>query len=93
MAGPATTGARRAPAPRRDGHRRRVDHARNGFDPTDILYDFDLRRGRRRAAARRVREYEVFAQDKEIEIAPGLFFPAWTYNGRVPGPDAARDGG
>src|SRR4029079_5469865 len=22
----------------------------------------------------------------EIEIAPGLFFPAWTYNGRVPGP-------
>ena len=22
----------------------------------------------------------------EIEIAPGIFFPAWTYNGRVPGP-------
>ncbi|MCH8275583.1 MAG: multicopper oxidase domain-containing protein, partial [Armatimonadetes bacterium] len=22
----------------------------------------------------------------EIEIAPGLFFPAWTYNGDVPGP-------
>ena len=26
------------------------------------------------------------AYDKEIEIAPGVFFPAWTYNGRVPGP-------
>ncbi len=26
------------------------------------------------------------AVDREIEIAPGIFFPAWTYNGRVPGP-------
>jgi FtsP/CotA-like multicopper oxidase with cupredoxin domain len=33
-----------------------------------------------------LREYEIFAVDKEIEIAPGLFFPAWTYNGQVPGP-------
>ena len=34
----------------------------------------------------RVREYEMRAFDKEIEIAPGVFFPAWTYNGTVPGP-------
>jgi manganese oxidase len=34
----------------------------------------------------RVREYELRAIDKEIEIAPGVFFPAWTYNGTVPGP-------
>ncbi len=33
-----------------------------------------------------LREYEVFATDREIEIAPGIFFPAWTYNGQVPGP-------
>jgi FtsP/CotA-like multicopper oxidase with cupredoxin domain len=33
-----------------------------------------------------LREYEFFAVDREIEIAPGLFFPAWTYNGHVPGP-------
>ncbi|MBI2189097.1 MAG: multicopper oxidase domain-containing protein [Acidobacteria bacterium] len=33
-----------------------------------------------------LREYDVFAVDREIEIAPGLFFPAWTYNGQVPGP-------
>ena len=32
------------------------------------------------------REYEFVAFDKEIEIAPGVFFPAWTYNGQVPGP-------
>ena len=33
-----------------------------------------------------LREYEIFAADRELEIAPGLFFPAWTYNGQVPGP-------
>jgi FtsP/CotA-like multicopper oxidase with cupredoxin domain len=34
----------------------------------------------------RVREYTLTAVDKEVEIAPGVFFPAWTYNGTVPGP-------
>jgi len=34
----------------------------------------------------RVREYAITAVDREIEIAPGVFFPAWTYNGTVPGP-------
>jgi len=34
----------------------------------------------------RVREYEIFAVDRELEIAPGVFFPAWTFNGQVPGP-------
>ena len=33
-----------------------------------------------------LREYEIFSTDREIEIAPGMFFPAWTYNGQVPGP-------
>jgi FtsP/CotA-like multicopper oxidase with cupredoxin domain len=33
-----------------------------------------------------LREYEIFAVDREIEIAPGMFFPAWTFNGHVPGP-------
>ncbi len=33
-----------------------------------------------------LREYEIFATDREIEIAPGIFFPAWAYNGQVPGP-------
>ena len=34
----------------------------------------------------RVREYTLTATDREIEVAPGVFFPAWTYNGTVPGP-------
>ena len=33
-----------------------------------------------------LREYWIYAEDKEIEIAPGVFFPAWTYNGQVPAP-------
>ena len=33
-----------------------------------------------------LREYQIFAVDREIEIAPGVFFPAWTFNGQVPGP-------
>ena len=33
-----------------------------------------------------IREYWFFIEDKEIEVAPGIFFPAWTYNGQVPGP-------
>jgi FtsP/CotA-like multicopper oxidase with cupredoxin domain len=33
-----------------------------------------------------VREYTLVARDEELEIAPGVFFPAWTYNGTVPGP-------
>ncbi len=34
----------------------------------------------------RVREYDLLAVETEIEVAPGVFFPAWTYNGTVPGP-------
>ncbi len=34
----------------------------------------------------RVRRYELVAADRDIEIAKGVTFPAWTYNGTVPGP-------
>jgi manganese oxidase len=33
-----------------------------------------------------LREYEIYAADRDVEIAPGIFFPAWTFNGQVPGP-------
>ena len=26
------------------------------------------------------------AIEKEVEVAPGVMFPAWTFNGRMPGP-------
>jgi len=63
-----------------------VDRERNGFDPTEIMTDWDVGQVSIADDGRRVRIYEITAEDKEIEIAPGLLFPAWTYNGRVPGP-------
>ena len=34
----------------------------------------------------RLREYTLTATDVELEVAPGVFFPAWVYNGTAPGP-------
>jgi FtsP/CotA-like multicopper oxidase with cupredoxin domain len=63
-----------------------VDHEANGFNPTDTLRDFDYGKTRRLASGRLLREWHLIAADKEIEVAPGVKFPAWTYNGRIPGP-------
>ena len=63
-----------------------VDHDRNGFDPLQILVDWDTGKTSTMENGQTLREYEIVAFDKEIEIAPGIFFPAWTYQGRVPGP-------
>ena len=38
------------------------------------------------ASGRVLREWELVAVDKEIEVLPGVKFAAWTYNGRIPGP-------
>ncbi len=64
-----------------------VDNARNGFDPTALLTDWDTGDGVARCrSASACGPSRCAAEDKEIEIAPGVMFPAWTYNGRVPGP-------
>jgi manganese oxidase len=57
-----------------------------GLDPTAFLTQFDYGDASKTADGRTLREYDVVALDREIEIAPGVFFPAWTYNGHVPGP-------
>ncbi len=63
-----------------------VDPEANGFDPMQMLVDWDYGQVSSLPSGQRLREYSVVAVDKEIEIAPGIHFPAWTYNGRVPGP-------
>lgn len=63
-----------------------VDHARNGFNPTDILTDFDYGRVSTLENGQTLREYDFVAIDQLIEVVPGIEFPAWTYNGRIPGP-------
>jgi len=70
-----------------------VDHVANGFNPSDILTDFDYGKVSALPNGQTLREYNFFAGDKSIEIAPGIAYPAWTYNGRVPGPTIrAREG-
>jgi FtsP/CotA-like multicopper oxidase with cupredoxin domain len=34
----------------------------------------------------RVREYTLTATDADLEVAPGVSFPGWVYNGTAPGP-------
>lgn len=63
-----------------------VNHAANGFDPGDILTDFDGGKVSTLPSGQTLHEYNVVAQEKSIEVVPGIRFPAWTYNGRVPGP-------
>jgi len=63
-----------------------VDHARNGFNPSDLLTDFDPGQVSTLPNGQTLHEYEFVAYDKSLEIAPGIEYPAWTYNGRVPGP-------
>jgi FtsP/CotA-like multicopper oxidase with cupredoxin domain len=63
-----------------------VDHVKNGFDPHKILTDFDAGTVSTDPQGRRVREWTVTAIDQEFEVAPGVIFAGWTYNGRVPGP-------
>lgn len=55
-----------------------VDHEANGFTPADLLYDFDYGEVKEENG-RTVREWQIVAVDREIEIAPGIFFPAWIY--------------
>lgn len=63
-----------------------VDPARNGFDPLHVLVDWDYGKVSRLPNGQTLREYDFVAVDREVEIAPGIMFPAWTYNNRIPGP-------
>ncbi len=63
-----------------------VNHEANGFDPHEVLYDWDYGQVSTLLNGQTQREYSIVAVDKEIEIAPGVYFPGWVYNGRVPGP-------
>lgn len=61
-----------------------VDTSR--FDPMKYLKNFEAGKVTTLPDGRTLREFEVTAIDREIEVAPGVFFAAWTYNGQVPGP-------
>src|SRR5918994_949426 len=60
--------------------------APGSFDPMAFLTHFDRGTASVLPSGQVLREYELVAEDREIEVAPGVFYPAWTYNGQVPGP-------
>jgi len=70
-----------------------VDHRANGFNPHEIVRDFDWGKTSKLPDGRTLREWTLAAGEHEIEIAPGVKFTAWSYNGRIPGPTLrAREG-
>jgi len=68
-------------------------HYLTAFNACEFPQHKDWHRATPLPDGRTLHEYEMAAYDKEIEIAPGVYFPAWTYNGQVPGPTIrAREG-
>src|SRR5262245_37883708 len=55
-----------------------VNHGANGFDPTHMLTDFDAGSVSTLPGGQTLHEYRVVAQEKSIEVVPGIRFPAWT---------------
>jgi manganese oxidase len=58
----------------------------DAYNPTHFLTDFDGGSISVLPSGQTLREFHISAEDREIEVAPGVFFPAWTYNGQIPGP-------
>lgn len=56
------------------------------MNPTTFLSTFDYGEVSMLPDGRTLREYELVGIDKEIQVAGGVTFNAWTYNGYVPGP-------
>jgi FtsP/CotA-like multicopper oxidase with cupredoxin domain len=63
-----------------------VDYVRNGFNPSEILIDYDAGEIVTLPNGQTLHSYRLVTAAKPVEIAPGVLYPAWTYNGRIPGP-------
>ncbi len=56
------------------------------IEPMKYLREFNYGRVSTNENGTTVREYTVVAQDKSLEVSPGVFFDTWTFNGTIPGP-------
>lgn len=67
------------------------------FDPTEFLTTWNFNNlppdERKKfyketplGGGRLLREYSFIASDEKVEIIPGVYYDAWTYNGQIPGP-------
>jgi FtsP/CotA-like multicopper oxidase with cupredoxin domain len=62
-------------------------------EPMRYLTQFDWGKTSKLPGGRTLREYRLIAQSREFEVAPGVIFSGWAYNGQVPGPTLrAREG-
>jgi len=62
------------------------DNAQGEMDPMKFLTAFDYGKVSTLPDGTTLREYELSAIDRLIQVAHGVYYPAWTYNGQVPGP-------
>ncbi|MUT68690.1 multicopper oxidase domain-containing protein [Paenibacillus sp. NEAU-GSW1] len=69
----------------------------HGYDPgtestpgleaaVKALTSFDYGVVSTREDGKTVREYQITASETDVEIAKGITFPGWTFNGTIPGP-------
>ena len=56
------------------------------IDPMKYLREFNYGRVSTNENGTTVREFTVIAEDKNLEVSPGVFFDTWTFNGTIPGP-------
>ena len=61
----------------------------SAFNPSDFLYDFDYGRTSELPDGRTLREWEIVAVDKEIEVAPRSLFPGLDLQRAGAGPDSS----
>ncbi len=60
--------------------------SKTDIEPMKYLREFNYGQVSTNENGTTVREYTIVAQDKNLEISPGVFFDTWTFNGTIPGP-------
>jgi hypothetical protein len=56
------------------------------ISPMKYLRDFNYGRVSTTENGITLREFTIIAEDKNLEVSPGVFMDAWTFNGTIPGP-------
>jgi FtsP/CotA-like multicopper oxidase with cupredoxin domain len=62
------------------------DRSTPGLDPMKYLREFNYGRVSALEDGTTLRDFTIIAQDKTLEVSPGVFMAAWTFNGTIPGP-------
>ena len=56
------------------------------IDPVKYLREFNYGRVSQLEDGTTLRQFTIIAQDKTLEVSPGVFMDSWTFNGTIPGP-------